>query len=333
MRACLFLFAAAAAFAQTGAISGTILDEFGVPVADAAVTAKAASGAEFKAVASASGEYAIEQLAPGTYEVQVTALAMRQFTKKDVAVAPREPAKLDVSLVAARNQGTLGDGDRFTVASWRRGGKDPPAGPAPRLADGKPDLSGYWVDPIDPADPSAPREAQPDALPWADQIRKERLTSNLRDLPSARCLPNSLIEWPPFAKFIYTPGYLLMLTFGEPARQVFLDGRGHPNDVQPTWLGHSIGKWDGDTLVIDTVGFNGLAWWSGGLPATEQMHIVERYRRVDLGHLEVEETVEDPPVLRTPWTKKSVLNLDPRGEMEEYVCAENNKDPEHMVGK
>ena len=107
-----------------------------------------------------------------------------------------------------------------------------------------------------------------------------------------------------------------------------------PRTVNPTWLGHSIGyRWEGDTPVVDTVGFNGLAWYSGGLPSTENLHVIERYRRPDLGRLELEITVEDPAVLEKPWTERRVSRLVPEEDIEEEVCVENNKDLEHMVGK
>jgi hypothetical protein len=122
-------------------------------------------------------------------------------------------------------------------------------------------------------------------------------------------------------------------TGGDSPRQIFLDGRGHPKELNPAWQGHSVGHWEGDTLVVDTVGFNGLGWIYGGYPMTEALHVIERFRRVDLGHLETEMTMEDPPVLRKPWTQKRVLNLDPKGDVEENVCVENEKDIAHMVGK
>jgi hypothetical protein len=92
-------------------------------------------------------------------------------------------------------------------------------------------------------------------------------------------------------------------------RQIFLDGRSHPKDINPTWTGNSIGHWEGDTLVIDTVGFNAQAWYAGGLSSTESLHVVERYRRPDLGHLELEMTIEDPAVLQKPWRQMRTAHL------------------------
>jgi hypothetical protein len=117
-------------------------------------------------------------------------------------------------------------------------------------------------------------------------------------------------------------------------RQVFLDGRSHPEDLQPTWMGHSVGKWEGDTLVVDTVGFNDKTWLSlETSPHTEKMHLTERFRRPDLGHLEVELIIADPEAYAKPWIMKRVSDLAPNEEVQEFICTENNRDVEHMVGK
>jgi hypothetical protein len=121
-----------------------------------------------------------------------------------------------------------------------------------------------------------------------------------------------------------TPGY----------RQVFLDGRSHPAAFGPTWMGHSVGRWEGDTLVIDTVGFNDRGWIDfQGHPHTEMLHVVQRIRRPDLGHLEIAITVEDPGAYRKPWTTNKTATLAPDEEILEYICNENNRDVAHMVGK
>jgi hypothetical protein len=108
-------------------------------------------------------------------------------------------------------------------------------------------------------------------------------------------------------------------------RQVFLDGRRHPADPSPTWLGHSIGTWDHDTLVVDTIGFNDKGWLDNtGRPQTERLHVVERYRRPDLGHLEVEITIDDPGAYTRPWKIRRSLQLAPGEEIQEYICNENH---------
>jgi len=116
------------------------------------------------------------------------------------------------------------------------------------------------------------------------------------------------------------------------SRQVFLDGRGHPENLQPTWLGHSIGKWEKDTLVIDSRGFNDKGWLEGAKPQTEQLHVIERYRRVDYGHIQLEITIDDPGAYAKPWKIRRILNLAVGDDVQEYVCNENNK-TEHFVGR
>ena len=125
-----------------------------------------------------------------------------------------------------------------------------------------------------------------------------------------------------------------MFSEGQLPRQVFLDGRSHPIDPNPTWLGHSVGSWDGDALVIDSIGFNDRSWLDfNGHPHTEMLHVVERYGRPDLGHLELEMTVEDPGALKKPWIIKRTYILDPKEDIMESVCTENEKDAQHVFSK
>ena len=113
------------------------------------------------------------------------------------------------------------------------------------------------------------------------------------------------------------------------------DGRPHPKDWNPTWQGHSIGKWEGDTLIIDTAGYNDKAWLSlSGIPHTEKLHIVERIRRPDYGHIEVEITMEDSGAFTTPWIRIFTATLAPPGEeIMEFICNEGNRDVSHYRGK
>jgi hypothetical protein len=201
------------------------------------------------------------------------------------------------------------------------------------MANGKPDLSGFWAPA--PADPS--ESVPPQGLPWVEAVVKERIANDLRDMPTARCLPNGVTAQAGRGKFVQTPTLLVMLVeFPGDTRQVFLDGRAHPDEREPTWLGHSIGRWEGDTLVVDTVGFNDKSWLSmirNPYPHTEMMHVVERYTRSDLGHLELEMVVEDPGAFKKPWSVKRAANLDPTDEIMENICVENEKDLRHLPGK
>jgi hypothetical protein len=202
-----------------------------------------------------------------------------------------------------------------------------PSGPAPKMPDGKPDLSGVWYSPrtIDPG--------KPVMLPWAEALTKQR---NPKDDPEAHCLPAGVPRMNPFPwKIIQTDKLLVMLFEGNihSYRQVFLDGRGHPKDLDPTWYGDSIGSWDGDTLVVDSIGFNDKFWFDfAGHPHTQQLHVIERYHRRDLGNLDIDITIVDPGAYSEPWKIKRTSILM-NGEIQEYICNENNQDEPHLVGK
>jgi hypothetical protein len=117
-------------------------------------------------------------------------------------------------------------------------------------------------------------------------------------------------------------------------RQIFMDGRAHPADPDPTWYGHSVAKWEGDTLVIDSVGFNDRFWFDfAGHPHTEKLHVIERYQRPDFDRLEYEIVVDDPGAYTRPFTLYGRSNYMYDTELMEYICNENNKDVEHIVGK
>jgi hypothetical protein len=211
--------------------------------------------------------------------------------------------------------------DPATVNADLLSRQEVPDFPAPKTPDGRPDLSGVWLPVQDPY----PEDPKP--LQWAAEVMQERLDNLVIDLPQAHCLPGS----PPVnagasytTKFVQTPDLVVILFEDLPGfRQIFLDGRGHPEIPNSSWTGHSIGRWEGDTLVVDTVGFNDRGW-TEFFPRTEAMHMVERYRRIDYGHIEVIVTYEDPGVFTEPWTQRMVWNLAPDLEIMEYVC-ENNR--------
>jgi len=237
--------------------------------------------------------------------------------------------------------------------------------PAPRAANGKPDLSGLWqVDPTPleemtrlvgddigalavPGDD--PRQFskyvfniladfKPEESPLRPEFREfvgKRAQTAGADIPTTRCLPGGIpfTSFLPFpAKFIQTPGLLVMLfEIDNTLRQVYTDGRKHPEDPQPLWLGYSVGKWEGDTLIIDTVGFNDKSWLDGfGHPHSESLHVTERFRRRDFGHLDVQITLDDPKVYTKPFTIKASHHLLPDTDILENYCAENEKDRRHL---
>ena len=167
----------------------------------------------------------------------------------------------------------------------------------------------------------------PPLLQWAQDLMKKPG----RVSPNAYCLPQGVVLGAanPF-KFIQSPKTLIALfedTFTY--RQVHLDGRAHPKDADPTWMGHSVGHWEGETLVIDTVGFNDKGWMPMQRPRTEKMHLTEKFRRVDEGHLTYEVTVDDPGTMTKPWHLKYSTNLLVGDEIGEYICTENEQDSSH----
>ena len=206
----------------------------------------------------------------------------------------------------------------------------PPSGPTPRTADGKPDFSGIWLQ------PRTIERGSPEMIPAAASIFRQRVESNMKDQPSAQCLPMGVFLLTPILnKIVQTQRLLVVLQEATAGfRQVFLDGRDHPRDLEPTWNGHSIGKWRGDTLVVETVGYNDRGWLDGaGHPRTERLRVIEEYQRPDLGHLEIGTTFEDPGAYAKPWTTKQVADLAPNEEIQEFLCNENNQDLTHLVGK
>src|SRR5215831_16117234 len=326
------LLVASRVFAQTsGTISGTVTAAQGggaLPGATIRVR-NTVTGTSSSAQSNPNGSYTLASLPPGTYDLSVEPPTLFvPFQQKNIAVAAGQTVRVDVALNDV-NLNTLGDGG----ADFQKLLALPPAptGPAPRTGDGRPDLSGVWL-------PSLPRIAvQPKPLPWAAQVTRERQENFAKDIPSSHCLPLGVtftgLIFP--MKFVQTPSLIVVLDEANPTRQIFLDGRGHPRDVNPSFMGHSVGRWEGDTLVVDTVGLNDRTWAEiGGLPHTERLHVVERFRRVDMGHLETQITIDDPGAFENTWVMKKMTALAPKDfELLEFVCAENDRDRAHLVGK
>ena len=209
--------------------------------------------------------------------------------------------------------------------------------PAPRTPDGKPDLNGLWGPDrtfiYDISSTLKKGETLP-LQPWAEQLARQRVS---KDDPEANCLPAGVPRMAPYPwKIVQQPKLVVLLFEGNihTYRQIFMDGRGHPDDLDPTWYGHSIGKWEGDTLVVDTIGFNDKFWFDfAGHPHTEKLHITERYRRPDYSHLEFEVVIDDPGAYTKPFTMYGQSPLVENSEIIEYICNENNQDVNHIVGK
>ena len=314
--------------AGKGAIHGKLLDSIGDPIARNEVLAENAdTHAVFKAVSSASGEYMLKDLPPGKYYVAASAPGLAPFIMKGVVVKASLALKLDIRLGDTTQLNTLGEDRLRITADDKR--HHPPAGETPRTYDGKPDLSGVWWIPetVDPG--------KPEFLPDAIAVQKQRLANNSADSPQARCLPSAPLRFGPLWEFVQSKDFLVYISDDESPgfHQIYLDGRPHPADPNPAWYGHSIGRWEGDTLIVDRVGFDPRVWLDvEAHPHSDRLHIIERYHRPDLGHMEIQITVDDPGVLAKPWTQKRGADLA-QEEIFEFICQENNRDIGHMVGK
>ena len=206
----------------------------------------------------------------------------------------------------------------------------------PRTADGHPDLSGLWQGggPIGDIAQGLPKGGTIPLLPSAKKIMDARLS---KDDPQASCLPSGVPRIAPYPwRIVQTPTHIFFLFEANihSYRQIFMDGRPHPRDPDPTWYGHSIGRWEKDTLVVDTVGFNDKFWFDfKGHPHTEQLHIIERYTRRSFSTLENRITIDDPGAYSRPFTVTFTAELAPPGdELMEYICQENNQDVSHLQG-
>jgi hypothetical protein len=313
-----------------GSISGLVQDPWGAALAVATVEAKnVATGSVSKAPSSAAGKYTLADLAAGVYDISVTVPAVRPFEKKGVTVAAAQALELNIKLQEGTQLSTLGEDTLGNLADRKR--HNPPAGPTPRTPDGKPDLSGTWWSPT-MTDPG-----KPEWLPEAAAVAKRRLDNNAMDSPMAQCLPSAVTRLGPLFILAQTKRLMVIISDDESPgfHQVHLDRSAHPKELDmDLWYGDSIGRWEGDTLVVDRMGFNERVWVDPGAhPHSEKLHVIERYSRPDLGHLEKDVTVEDPGVLAKPWTFKSVADLAAGEEVREFICAENNRDVPHMVGK
>jgi len=236
-----------------------------------------------------------------------------------------------------------------TAAQWIYRAPDAPrtasgavnlSAPAPRTSSGTIDLSGVWQTDVK-YNFNLAADLKPEDVPMLPSARAlyEARQDNLgKDDPDGFCLPPGIprVNGVPFpTKIIQTPTVIVMLyetrtTF----RQVFLDSHAVAPDPQPTWMGYSTGRWDGDTLVVTTVGFNDKTWLDdAGHPHSEAMRVTERIRRPDFGHLVVEITIDDPKSYARPWTVTQEFRLDPDNELLEYSCNENNRYPDRLVGK
>jgi hypothetical protein len=211
--------------------------------------------------------------------------------------------------------------------------------PVQRLSDGKPDLSGVWSpDTLNYLTYIGADGTPMPMRPWANAIFLHRQATKGKEDPDANCtlpgVPRIDSVPNPFKILQSSEEVVILYEAFTTFRQVFMDGRGLPEDPQPAWNGYSVGKWDGDSLVIDTAGFNDLTWLdNAGTPHSDALHVTERYRRRDIGHLDIQITVDDPKTFLHPFTVTEHEHLLPDTTLLEFICSENNKDLKHLVGE
>lgn len=330
-----------AAFAgdTVGSITGKLIDPDGKVVTEAGVAdlshisvvlKNTASEATFTGTIDSDGNFSVTNIPPGIYNIRVPipCCLYRQYVHEGVAINAGETLRTDFRLAWGGNLGTIGD-DPLKLAADMRAKTTDPTAPTPRTPDGKPDLSGVWTNIAGRGEltysgvmvrPPIPMK------PWAAE--------KFKSLPKRKnsCLPrnvNLYVTSYPY-KFVQTPTLLVQLVeYATPThRQIFMDGRPHPDldEWNPAWLGHSIGYWDGDTLVVDTVGYS----YDERSPAiresvhSEQLHTIERFRRINKGSMEIEVWAEDPEAWTGPYSFKYTAGLAEGAEVMEWVCYESN---------
>jgi len=229
--------------------------------------------------------------------------------------------------------------------------------PAPRTADGHPSLAGIWQ--LEPA-PCAPdaiaacggdyrggREfgnigvRLPGGLPyqpWAADLVKKRTADLGKDDPVAWCKPAGALRlwtYPPYRKILQMPDVMVILSERDVTyRQIFTDGRLLPKAPSPSWNGYSVGKWQGNDFVVETVGLREGTWLDrNGSPITEGAKMTEKVRRTNFGNLEIDVTIDDPKAYTKPWTVRLHQLLVPDTELLDYYCNDNEKDSAHAIGK
>ena len=221
-------------------------------------------------------------------------------------------------------------------------GKPNLTAPAPRTADGKPDLTGLW-EWLSPDTASGnvllrkPGDLQPaDIQPWVQALLQQRAENFGIDNPRYQCLPDgpNYSTEQGFKRILQTPAMIAILQEDLTHRQIHMDGRALETDPNPSWMGYSVGRWEEDTLVVETNGFNDRTWLIQGYPHTEALRMTERFRRTDFGHLEIAVTFDDPKAYNKPWTLPVSARLAADTEILEAVCNERlDSGQQHWIGR
>ena len=217
-------------------------------------------------------------------------------------------------------------------------GKPNLTAPAPRTPDGKPDFSGLWQPEVNPYRFDVIQDLKDEGIfrPAAEAIFMERVADFRRDDPVTNCLPGGPSEMLNATyRIIQSPTVVAVLYESGTGRyrQIYMDGRKLSKDPNPAWLGYSVGHWEGDTLVVESAGFNDRSWLDrAGHPHSENLRVTERFRRTDFGHMQFQVTFDDPETLTKPLSLSLAVNYRADTDMLENVCNESNRDKVHMVG-
>src|SRR5215468_3330269 len=311
-----------------GSIAGTVFDPVGAPAPKVAVTAMSADRKVTRRVTSDStGKYVLADLPPGLYDISVSVPGLKGWQEKAVRVRPSAQASLDIKLEEGSQLSTLGEDSRGIAADIAR--HAPPAGPTPRTLDGKPDLSGVWWSPVT-VDPG-----KPEWLPAAQKVAVERAANNRKDSPQVRCLPPPVLRRGPVIEFVQSKSMLIEMSDDDsPGFHHIYLGRTHPKEPDLLWYGDSVGHWEGDTLIVDRINFVDEVWLDQEAhPHSDKLHVIERYRRPDLGHLEDEITVDDPGGVAKPCTLNHVCELSLPQQRRQSVCTDLKSDVHYLEGK
>jgi hypothetical protein len=279
---------------------------------------------------------------------------------------PMLEAVASIAIVAAISPSLSAQWPRFDTAGVPKApdGKPNLTAPAPKTVDGKPDLSGNWLrgdGQLGPAGGGALAAPAPSfsvgppvttfrdvganvkeglpLQPWAADLVKARRATNSKDNPDAHCLPMGLMQFHNHGqprKIVQTPGLIVIIyeaNYG--LRYIYTDGRTlPPSDAQPWWYGYSVGRWEGDTLVVETTGFRDDGWLDIiGNPLTDKARLTERFRRPNYGTLEIDVTIDDAKAYTKPWTVRVNQRIMLDSEPMEFICLENQQFESYLKGQ